>query len=160
GDVDRFRQSQLTTQVSRDLLVADGSKRRAICAIACGEQTAHLLDQALSNHFVETSIDSSIEFGAVHRNSQRQAIVGSVCEPMTSLMGADRFAGQFPYLDGSGYAIEIIDADASGRGRVDFAQTLVKARDAMLSRAALQSVTNFTRRGRAPKNSPSQRAQI
>src|SRR5215472_7007103 len=30
----------------------------------------------------------------------------------------------------------------------------------MISRGALQSVTNFTRRGRAPKNSPSQCAQI
>src|SRR5215467_1329941 len=79
---------------------------------------------------------------------------------MTGLLGADRFAGEFPHLDGSGDPIEIVDANASCRGRVDRAQTLVKMGDALISRDPLQSITNFTRRGRAPKNSPSQRAQI
>src|SRR5262249_19067375 len=160
GDLNRFRQTHLTPQVRRDLQVADGSERRAVGAMARSAQTAHLLHQTPSDHFIETPIDGSVQFGTVHRNTQGQAIVGAVCEGMTGLMGADRFPGQFPHLDGPGDAIKIIDANASCRGRVDFAQTPVKVGNAMISCDALQSVTNFTRRGRTPENSPSQPAQI
>src|ERR1700721_1505161 len=73
GELDRDLQRHFSAQERRDLAIADGAERRALRAVTCREQPAHLVDETLSDHRVETRVDIFIELRARNFERNRKA---------------------------------------------------------------------------------------